>query len=159
MQEIKAKKEWQGDKHPVEVSKFESKILIVDDDTSVLESTSLLLSNYGYTVVACTNATTALSKLQETRFCAVLTDVNMPQVSGIVLLKEIKNLYPRLPVILMTASVEPVEMDEAAQKSAFDFIIKPFEPEHIIHVIEKACEYHKFLNMKKTKDIFDKDNI
>lgn len=129
--------------------KNKSTILIVDDDTYVLESVSVLLSRYDYSVITCENAKEAMARLQESRIDIVLTDVKMPAVSGIELLGAIRNLFPGIPVILMTAYAGLNIAIEAVKGGAFDFIIKPYKPEYLIHSIEKAIEYIKLINLEK----------
>jgi len=124
-------------------------ILVVDDDPYVLDSASLLLSKYGYTVIACKNAMEAMAQLQSTKVDAVLTDIKMPQVSGIELLGEIHNLDEEIPVILMTAHADLDMAINAIKKGAFDFIIKPYKPDYLIYALEKAINYNRLLKFEK----------
>lgn len=124
-------------------------ILIVDDDPFVLESLSLLLGKYGYTVFACESAKEALFRLQAKAVDVVITDVKMPVVSGIELLEKIHILYPDLPVILMTAYAELDTAINAVKQDAFDFIIKPYKTDQLIHSIEKAIKYTRLIEMEK----------
>ena len=123
-------------------------ILIVDDDPTVLEYVSVLFREYGYYVVPCKNANDALSRLKETRVDVVLTDIMMPLVSGIELLDLIRKTEPELPVILMTAYADLDTAVDAVKKGAFDFIIKPFKQEQIVHSVEKAVNYRMFVKME-----------
>lgn len=129
--------------------KIESTILVVDNDPYVLESTSLLLEGFGYSVICCENAMDAITMLQENTIDIVLTDIKMPGVSGIELLEEIHNLSPGTPVILMTAYAELDIALNAIKKGAFDFITKPFKPEYLVHSMEKAVEYNRLINLEK----------
>lgn len=132
-------------------------ILIIDDDPDVLESISLLLNEYGHTIVACNNARDTMDRLQENKLVVsitnlidlVLTDVKMPGVSGIELLEKIHNLNPDIPVILMTAYADLDIAIEAIKKGAFDFIIKPYKPEQLIYSIEKAIKHHRLVQREK----------
>lgn len=127
----------------------EGLILVVDDDLYVRDSVTSLLSGYGYSVIACKNAVDAMAKIQGSQAELVLTDIKMPAVSGIELLEEIRNFDPEIPVILMTAYAELDMAVHAVKKGAFDFIIKPFKPEYLLHAIDKGVKYSRFLQMEK----------
>jgi putative two-component system response regulator len=102
-----------------------SAVLVVDDDPSVLESTSRLLSALGYLVFSCGNATDAVRKLQEENTIrVVLTDVMMPEVTGLQLLETIRTFNSELPVIMMTAYAE-MEMTIDAIRKGASYLRKP----------------------------------
>ncbi len=124
-------------------------ILIVDDDPFVLESISLLLKEYGYSTVTCDNARCALDKLKSIKIDAVLTDIVMPVVSGIELLEEIHKIDYEMPVILMTAYADMDKAIEAIKKGAFDFIIKPYKTDQLVHSTEKAASYYRLIQKEK----------
>lgn len=131
------------------MTKVKGNILIVDDDPLILESVSLLLVEYGYSTTTCGNAKDAITRFEKDNFTIVLTDVKMPEVSGIELLGEIHKLRPEIPVILMTAYAELDVAVEAIKKGAFDFIIKPYRSEQLIHSIEKAVRYARLLQIER----------
>ena len=124
-------------------------ILVVDDDMFVREATATLLRECGYTTIASDSAGDAISVLKTTPVETVLTDINMPEKSGIELLAEIHGFNPTLPVILMTAYAELDVAVNAVRKGAFDFLIKPYKPEGLIYSIEKAIKYSRLLQMEK----------
>lgn len=124
-------------------------VLVVDDNAYVLESTSVLLGSLGFSVVSCKNAELALDTLKTERFDAVLTDIKMPGMTGIDLLREAHAVNPNMPVILMTAYAEMDLAVSAVKQGAFDFIIKPYKPEHLIHSVEKAIEHHRLILMER----------
>ena len=123
-------------------------ILVVDDDAGVRETVSSLISAHGFSVISCENAEDALVQLQERRILAVLTDINMPVMSGIELLDKIHQNYPQVPVILMTAYAELDIAIEALKFGAFDFLTKPFKTVFLIRVIEQAIEYYRLKEME-----------
>ena len=96
-------------------------ILVVDDDPSVLESTSRLLSGFGYRVFSYVNAVDAAVKLQENNVRVVLTDILMPEVTGLQFLEKIRSFNSEIPVIMMTAYAELDMTIDAIRKGAFDF--------------------------------------
>lgn len=124
-------------------------IIVVDDDAFVLETTELILSSRGYLVTPCNRASDAVRIFAEKRPDAVLTDIKMPGMTGIQLLEELHAISADVPVILMTAYAELDVAVEAVKKGAFDFIIKPFRPEYLLHSVEKAVSYAKLLRLEK----------
>ncbi|MEW5744938.1 MAG: hybrid sensor histidine kinase/response regulator [Nitrospirota bacterium] len=127
----------------------DSVILVVDDDPFVLHSASLVLGAYGYQVIAAENAREALDRFRSNPVDAVLTDVKMPGVSGIELLEQLRLLDPDIPVILMTAYADLEVAIDAVKKGAFDFITKPYKPDHLLHALEKAVRYRKLIQVEQ----------
>jgi putative two-component system response regulator len=126
-----------------------SAILVVDDDPSVLESTSRLLSAFGYLVFPYGNAVDAAKKLQENNVQVVLTDIMMPEVTGLQFLEKIRSFNPEIPVIMMTAYAELDMTIDAIRKGASDFLLKPFKPEYLAHSIKKAIDHHRLKQFEK----------
>ncbi len=126
-----------------------AKVLVVDDDPYVLEYVSSLLSEYGYMYIACRNAEEALHKFRDAAIDVVLTDIKMPVFTGIDLLEKIYLSNPDVPVILMTAHAEVDIAVDAIKKGAFDFIIKPYRSEQLIHSVEKAIKYRRLSEKEK----------
>ncbi|HEX9023211.1 MAG TPA: HD domain-containing phosphohydrolase [Geobacteraceae bacterium] len=126
-----------------------SHILVVDDDTLTLDATARLLEQEGYTVLALDNATDGIAFLRGNVVDAVLTDINMPGVSGIELLEQIHDLDPEIPVVLMTAYAELETAVDAIKKGTFDFLIKPYRPLQLYHSIKKAVNYRRLTAIEK----------
>jgi len=124
-------------------------ILVVDDDPSVLESTSRLLSAFGYLVFSYGNATDAARKLQDNNVRVVLTDIMMPEVTGLQFLENIRSLNSEIPVIMMTAYAELGMTIDAIRKGAFDFLLKPFNPESLAHSVKKAFDHSRLKELEK----------
>lgn len=124
-------------------------VVVVDDDPFVLESVSMLLTVNGFEVYPFSNGFEALKKLGELRPHTVLTDVNMPHITGIELLEKIHELDREIPVILMTAYAELNMAVSAIKKGAFDFIIKPFKPPYLVHAVEKGINYQRLVQVEK----------
>lgn len=123
--------------------------LVVDDDTSVLNSVSMLLRDYGYLTTPCNNVTEALAELQKKQFDVVLTDIKMPGMSGIELLEKIHSTDKGIPVILMTGYAEVDAAIEAVKKGAFDFILKPYNPDYLVDSLKKAVNYHRLIEIER----------
>lgn len=126
-----------------------SAILLVDDDPSVLESTSRLLSAFGYLVFPFENARDAVMKLKEDNVRVVLTDIMMPEVTGLQLLEIIRSFNSEIPVIMMTAHADMDTTIDAIRKGAFDFILKPFKPEYLAHTVRKAIDHYRLKELEK----------
>ena len=125
------------------------KILIVDDDPLVLESTSSLIRMWGYETVACRSAEEAMEEYIKGGICLVLSDIKMPGISGVELLGMISDINPDIPVILMTAYAELTIAIDAIRKGAFDFIIKPFNPESLQIAVKKGIRFRQLIELEK----------
>jgi len=134
-------------------------LLIVDDDPYGLESLASLLVDFGYAVSTCQNAPDALEKIKEHRFDVVLTDIKMPAMTGIELLRHIHLIDPRLPVILLTAFAELDVAVDAIKRGAFDFITKPYDPEYLVHAVDKAVKYTKLIEMEKNYKVMLEETV
>lgn len=124
-------------------------VLVVDDDAFGLNSASLLLKECGYLVAACSNPEDAGARLRKERFDVVLTDIKMPGMTGIDLLEKTHAIDREIPVILMTGYAELDTAIEAIKKGAFDFIMKPYNPEYLAYSVKKAIDYHRLMEMQK----------
>jgi putative two-component system response regulator len=124
-------------------------ILVVDDDPLILDMVTLMLSASGYASLSCSTPEKALTMLRQEKINVVLTDINMPGMTGLDLLENIHLRNPEIPVILMTCYAELDLVINAIQKGTFDFIMKPFNPVQLIHSVEKAVNYRKLLQMER----------
>jgi len=124
-------------------------ILVVDDEPLVLHSLTGLLRGFGYSVTSCRNAGDALERFQRNEIDIVLTDIKMPQISGIDLLESIHNINKETPVILLTANAEMEAAVAGIKFGAFDFIVKPYDPELLISSLEKAAAYNTHLQVDR----------
>ena len=131
--------------------KEESKgtILVVDDDPHVLAATSMLLDAKGYTAIACQDSREAVRRMVEANAEIVLSDIKMPNVTGIELLAKIHQISPEIPVILMTAYAELEVALDAIREGAFDMVIKPYNSDYLIFTIDKAVRYETVIKMEK----------
>jgi putative two-component system response regulator len=140
-------------------AKNRGSILVVDDDNAVCNFISTLLNKHGYSVIACESGKEALAKLQDNKIDVVLTDIIMPEVSGVEILEKIHNTNPDIPVILITGYPDVDTVVDAIKKGVFDFIVKPYKPEQLIHSLEKALKYKRLVEMGKDyKNILEEFN-
>ena len=117
-----------------------AKILLVDDDKSGREVALFNLLKVGYETVSAESGSEALSLFSRGDFDLVITDVRMPGLSGIELLRRIRKMAPDLPVIVITAFGDMETAMEAMREGACYFIVKPFERDHLLLAVEKALE-------------------
>ena len=115
-------------------------ILVVDDEPLNLDLLEQELSDLGYAVDKASGGRAALEQLAQKPIELVLLDYQMPGMNGIEVLNEIKKKDPALPVIIITAYGTIERAVEAIKSGADDFITKPFDPDHLAVVVQKALE-------------------
>ncbi len=117
-----------------------NRILIVDDEQSMRELLSIMLRKEGFDVVAAANGESAIKAIQSDIYDLVITDIRMPQINGIELLRTVKEVSPETVVIVITAFASTETAVDAMKLGAYDYITKPFKNEEIKLVIHKALE-------------------
>lgn len=125
------------------------RILVVDDEASILKAIRAILSDVGCSVEICTEAESALVMLEREAFDVIISDIRMPGMSGIELLALIHQQNPETPVILISGYADMETAVAAVKEHAFDFIVKPFDPEHIVCSVRKAFGYKRLLDMER----------
>ena len=125
-------------------------ILWADDEIDLLKPHILFLEEKGYNVVPVTSGGEALDELAENQFDLVFLDENMPGLSGLDTLSEIKRLYPQVAVIMITKSEEEHIMDEALGGKISDYLIKPVNPNQILLSVKKHTEARRLVSEKST---------
>ena len=120
------------------------KILIVDDELDMLELLEMIiLDKTPYRVTTTNNPLEALQLLDENPYDLLITDLRMPAMGGIEVVREVRNKYPDMPAIVITAYGSSQSAEEAVQAGAYDYITKPFRKEHILISINRAMEWRK----------------
>ena len=116
------------------------KILIVDDSESIREVVSFTLENEGYNIVSAIDGKDALKHLDGQSIDLVITDLHMPNMNGIELIKEIRNIdnYKHVPILFLTTESQAAKKTEAKEAGATGWIIKPFVPAKLIAAINKV---------------------
>jgi len=115
-------------------------ILVVDDEQIVLDSVNKHLKKDNYNILAVLSAQDGLSLMAKTRIDIVLTDLMMPSIDGLELMKIIKADYPQVPIIMITGYATINTALKATQLGAFDYIAKPFSKAELRGVILRAAE-------------------
>ena len=117
------------------------RILVVDDDESLRRVTQVQLEQLGYQVATAADGMQALSTLQKTPHELVITDLKMPAMSGLELLKKIRADYPETIVVMITAFGTVETAVEAMKAGAYDYITKPVHPEELKLCVARAMEH------------------
>jgi len=117
------------------------RILIVDDELIVRESLGNWLREEGYSISTCDNGPEALEKIKTSGCDLLVADFKMPGMDGIQLLEETKKIDPDLQVLIMTAYASIDTAVQAMKKGAYDYIVKPFDPENVTHTIQRALKF------------------
>ncbi len=113
-------------------------ILVVDDDTAIVTVLGLLLKQAGYAVETAEDGTEALSLVARRSIDAVITDLRMPGMDGMRLLDALQERAPDLPVVMLTAHGGVADAVDAMKRGAAEFMLKPFERDEIIFVLDKV---------------------
>lgn len=124
-------------------------VILVDDDPYVLDSITMLLMTSGYNVRSFSNGRDALAGFLAEGAEVVLTDVNMPGMTGIELLERLRTHDRDTPVILLTGYADLEMAVSAVKKGAFDFIIKPCAPHYLLHALEKGIKYKSLIRIER----------
>jgi DNA-binding NtrC family response regulator len=119
-------------------------VLIVDDEESVISSLTNVLKSNGITnIVGCPDGRELLGLLNKTGAELILLDLSMPHLSGNELLSDIRDLYPHLPVIIVTGTDEVQSAVECMKMGAFDYMVKPVESTRLASGVRRAMDLRK----------------
>jgi two-component system chemotaxis response regulator CheY len=115
-------------------------IMVVDDSSSVRQMMSFTLENAGYEVVEAEDGQDALEKLVGSAVNMIVTDLNMPNVNGIELIRSIRSQseHKYIPIVVLTTESHESRKQESREAGATGWITKPFIPEQLIGVIKKV---------------------
>ena len=127
-------------------------ILWADDEIDLLKPHILFLKNKGYDVVTVTNGRDALDAMEAQNFSLIILDENMPGISGLEALQQIKISQPNVPVIMITKSEEENIMNQAIGSQIADYLIKPVNPMQILLSIKKNLHSDALVAQKTTSD-------
>lgn len=130
-------------------------ILVVDDEKSILQSLTGILSDEGFEILTAESGTEALDKIKEATPDLVLLDIWMPGIDGIEALKKIKEDYPNLQVLMMSGHGNIETAVKATKIGAYDFVEKPLSLDKLLLSINNALEYYRLeeeVNLLKERE-------
>ncbi len=127
-------------------------ILWIDDEIDLLKPHILFLEKKNYHVTKCQSGTEALEIIEDTKFDIVFVDENMPGLTGIETLTEIKEKQANLPVVMITKSEEEYIMEEAIGSKIADYLIKPVNPNQILLSLKKNLDHSRLISEKTTSN-------
>jgi DNA-binding NtrC family response regulator len=117
-----------------------ARVLVIDDDQIVLDSISQILTDENYDVDVTLRGGEGLERAIREDYDLVLTDIRMPDMGGIQVLRDIRHKRPALPVVMITGYATAPSAEMAMKLGAADFIEKPFEPEELLETVASALQ-------------------
>jgi DNA-binding NtrC family response regulator len=134
-------------------------VLIIDDESGILDTLRILLKKEGFEITTAQGGKAGLEQIRSGTHDIILTDVRMPQVSGLDILQAAREQDPMTPVILMTAQASLQTAIGAVNAGAFYYIQKPFANDELIAILRRACDYRavKVENKHLKQEIRRKD--
>ena len=126
------------------------KVLWVDDEIDLLKPHILFLEGKNYVVTTAQSGTEALEEIKKDNFDIVFLDENMPGLTGLETLAEIKERQASLPVVMITKSEEEYIMEEAIGSKIADYLIKPVNPNQILLSLKKNLDHSRLISEKTT---------
>ena len=119
---------------------MEKVIMTVDDSTSVRQMVAFTLKNGGYGVIEATDGVDALAKVKSNPVQMVLTDLNMPNMDGIELIRNLRTdpAFRFIPIVMLTTESQDAKKQEGRSAGATGWIVKPFRPDQLIAVVKKV---------------------
>ncbi len=132
-------------------------LLVVDDEPQMLIAIDETLRRRGYCITTAGSGMEALCRLKERYYRLVITDMRMPEVSGLDLLRKVKSIAPQTPVILLTAYGTIQNAVDAMRNGAYDYLLKPFSSESLENVVRRALDAAPKKNEKASYTIITQD--
>jgi len=126
-------------------------ILVVDDEELIRNLVVTFLSKLGHSCITANNGVDALNKMRAIKFDAVITDIKMPEMDGIILTREISKHYPEIPVMVMTAYEDEDTAGTAISVGAREFIKKPFSLSEFLIRLQKMFSDSETLKQAKSE--------
>lgn len=115
-------------------------IMTADDSASIRQMVSFTLKQAGYEVVTAEDGQDALDKLKEAAANMLITDLNMPNMDGIELIRQVRQTpaFKFMPIIMLTTESQAAKKQEAKAAGASGWIVKPFKPDQLVGVVKKV---------------------
>ncbi len=131
------------------MEKHDFKILVADDDESVREVVSDIISREGFAVDSAEDGTDALTKILKGRYHLIITDLKMPGADGLEILKRSLSLDPDTSVVIITAYATLQSALEAVKEGAYDYVTKPFRLEELLVTVGNAFKRAQLIDQNK----------
>jgi len=137
------------------------KILVVDDEKSILDLLSVVFKKEGYSVKTALSAVKAFELIEKEDYALIITDIKLPEKSGLDILKFAKKKSPEIPVIMITAFGTIKQTVEAFKMGALDYVVKPFDIEELKIVVAKGLEKERLKeeNVRLKGELKEKYNL
>ncbi|MBI1387170.1 MAG: response regulator [bacterium] len=119
------------------------KILLVDDDERVRKTLRIHITKAGHVLHEADNGQDGWSEFQNSVFDLVLCDIRMPRLNGIELVKLIRQINPRVPVVMLSGFMESTVVEEALAAGATDYLSKPVQKSELLGKIDQCCSSHE----------------
>jgi EAL domain-containing protein (putative c-di-GMP-specific phosphodiesterase class I) len=132
-----------------DTARSSARVLLADDDPELRRAVARTLERAGFTVVCAEDGQRAAALLGEEPFDAVLTDVSMPKMSGIELLRVARERDLEVPVLLMTGAPDVSSAIDAVRHGACEYIIKPFEAGRLLQLVRRAVDLNRLAKTKR----------
>ena len=116
------------------------RVLVVDDEKFIRDIIADFLGMEGYIVRTAEDGTSAVTELERARYDMVISDLKMPKMGGLDLLKEVARVHPETLTVIMTGFGTVETAIDAMKRGAYDYILKPFKVEEIVHIVQRGLE-------------------
>src|SRR6187549_2330088 len=126
--------------------KMNRKVLLIEDDTNIATGLQKVMRANGYDVAISARGDEGLKRAMEEEFDAVITDLKLPGLDGLELVKQLHQAKPKLPILLITAHGSTETAIEATKWGAFDYVPKPFEVEELLDLTAKAIQSSRLMS-------------
>src|SRR6266704_6574950 len=120
-------------------------LLVVDDEKNMRLTLEAVMAEEGYEIRTVDSAEAALRLLEQEEFFMIITDARLNGMSGYEFLGQLKQRWPNLPVLMITAFATPKLAVEAIKAGAIDYLAKPFAPEELLHAVARCAERHRLI--------------
>jgi len=135
------------------------KILLIEDEKITRITLTDTLKKEGYSVISCENGVKGLEEFNKSKFDVVITDLRLPTMNGIDILKEVKQKSPETTMIVITAFATVETAVEALKLGAYDYLTKPFSPDKLLSMLNHIRQFHKMqtenIDLKKRLQMFE----
>ncbi|MBF0179458.1 MAG: sigma 54-interacting transcriptional regulator [Magnetococcales bacterium] len=126
-------------------------VLIVDDDELVVDMTGIVMARSGHTTTHASSTQQALERISQYPYDLVITDLRLPDGSGLEILERVKRFHPRMQVILITGFPDFATVHSALRAGAFDYLVKPVQPSEMMQVVQRALENRR---IREERELF-----